>query len=200
MHILSLSGRRKCGKSLAGELVCQSDPRFTRISFADILKDEYAKEAGIPRGSLDDILGKEKYRRGMQVFGDKKRQGNDYYFVTALINTLSPSGFYVIDDTRFIPELETIFKLGGIMCGIHSESHQRAARGWIFNPETDNDYSETELGDLSSETWNALRGSLIYNNGSKDHLKEKVTELVRKHFPFAIEDLTKMGSKLDKVR
>lgn len=194
MNIISFSGLRKSGKSQAADYVCQIDNRFKKVSFAGILKDAYARENGIDRAILDDILQKEKHRRAMQAFGDAKRKIDRYYFAIALANTFTPTGFYVTEDTRYLEECETLLKLGGKMCGIFSETHKRADRGWIYDPIADTHMSETELGYLNSQTWNALGGELVYNNGTKEQLKDKIERLVRKHFPYTMKDLELLSS------
>lgn len=199
MNIICFSGRRKSGKSLAASYIIEADSRFSKISFAEILKDEYAKENNIPRHNLEDILEKERHRRALQLFGDKKKEGNEYYFVTALLNTLDPTGYYVLDDLRFLFELEAMFKLGAKLYGVSSDPHKRAARGWVYDRDIDNHESEAGLGDFCSHTWYCLGGGIVYNNGTKEILKDKAFEIVKKHFPYTIDDLAKLSRQGAKV-
>ncbi len=193
MNIISFSGRIKSGKTASVDTICLLDSRFERVSFASIMKDMYAREMGINRVILDDVLEKEKHRRGMQEFGDKKRKADRYCFAVALINTLNPNGYYGIDDQRYLEEVEVLMKLGAVPYGVFAEPHHRAARGWVPNPDVDNHLSETELGDLNAETWRKLGGGMVYNNKTRDHLKDLLLPIVRQHFPYQVQDLAKLG-------
>lgn len=193
MKILLLTGYRKTGKTTCADIVCKLDPRFKKVSFADVLKDAYAKQAKIDRKLLDDVFEKEKHREGITQLGDKERTKDRYVFAVGLRNRLNPDGFYVVDDTRRIEELEVMLKIGAVPYGVYAEDKVRFARGWKYNPAVDEHMSETELGGLSAYTWHCLGGGQINNNGSLERTKDQVIEILRSKFPFTIEDLTLLG-------
>jgi phosphomevalonate kinase len=199
LNIISLSARRKTGKTLAADLIVSLDNRFKKLSFASYLKDAFSAERGIKREDLNDVLIKERYRQEMQLWGDKKRAENPYLFVTRLLENTVPTGFYVIDDCRFIPEVETLVKLGAKPYGMYSEPKFRRDRGWVFDPEVDNHVSETELGDLCAYTWHCLGGGYLYNNKSKEDLKKSLSLILSTHFPYTVEDLESLNKYKKKI-
>lgn len=57
MKIVALSGWKRSGKDTAAEVLIKNG--YTRVAFADVLKDMVAEEYGIPRSHLDDPQYKE---------------------------------------------------------------------------------------------------------------------------------------------
>lgn len=58
MKVIALSGYKRSGKDTAAEVLIQNG--YTRVAFADVLKDMAAEEYGIPRSHFDDPAYKER--------------------------------------------------------------------------------------------------------------------------------------------
>lgn len=178
MKILAFTGPRRSGKTFAAQAFTDLNPEFKIKSFAGPLKDMFAKEWGIKRGDLDDVLTKEMYREEMQIYSERYKKDNPYYFVSALFNDVGPDDSIVIDDLRFLDtEANYVIKLGGKIYRVYAELHIRKARGWVYDPVIDNHESETSMSDLTQETLHKLGGGWIFNNNrwsTKEQL-ERIT-------------------------
>ena len=177
--IIMLAGRRKAGKTCFADIVTTLTG-MQRVAFADILKETYSTTYDVALYNLHDPSKKEEHRAAMLRMADEIRVTDKYYFCRNLFNALDDNMDYVIDDPRTIEELEVGLKLGAIPFKVHAEVNIRKARGWVYNPEVDEHYTETEM-DLSRETFNKLGGDIIYNNTmNMDTLKKEAYIFVNK--------------------
>ena len=131
-NLVSLSGFKGSGKDTVADYLVEHYG-FTRLSFADYLKDSCAREFKIPRHFFDDVTIKEKAlithpvpegtvtcaeefladiggkkfwtpRAILIEDGGSKRKVDPNFFITKAIDTLDSSKHYVLTDTRFLNE------------------------------------------------------------------------------------------------
>jgi phosphomevalonate kinase len=175
--IVAFGGKMKTGKSTATDILTSIDSDFEKRSFATILKDEYAKRSGINREHLDDVALKENYRTGTQQASAEFLALDPFYFARRLFVGCSPGDKIGIDDLRYLHELWLIHALGGTPVKMYADANVRKARGWKPNIIADTHLSETDVGDLSHETFHSLKGTQIINHGSKDQLGERILDI-----------------------
>lgn len=183
LSLLAFCGRRMAGKSFASSILNEFDSRFTLMSFADIPKDEYAELEGIPREDLNTPGIKERHRKGFIAYVEGRKKKDKGYWAKKLVKNIQ-SDHVVIDDLRFLEELEQVVKLNGLVYKVHANPEVRKARGWVHDARVDEHYSETEM-DLSPYTFYTLTGGgIIYNNEiNTDHkLRGQIYKLLNTHF------------------
>lgn len=200
-NILGLAGQRRVGKNYVASVLTSMDNRFMEMSFADSLKEDYAEEKGIDLFELHDPKYKEKHRRNIQEYSlDMKEKHGEFIFVNRMVDKLVEGYYYVVTDVRFLSELQTIILLGGCVYKVHADRHIRARRGWTYNPVVDEDISETEVGELSSDTLRSCaKGGFIYNTKEDDHnnIQTQLKEIIKAHFPYRMEDFARLNRMKD---
>lgn len=184
MRILALAGKRHSGKSSSSEIVAQiADSmgiKIKRRSFGFTLKQMYAKAYGVDPKDLDDPFEKEKYRKHLIQYADWVKSTHPMYFIDSLWGSIFETDNVVIDDMRTIEELQSVMLRGGKPYKIEVDNFIRQnERGASYNHEIDTSLGETELPDLSSDTFRALGGGVIYNNKTKDDLRTELTFVTR---------------------
>lgn len=177
-NIIAFAGSgRKCGKSTAAELIVSFKPDFKVISFANPLKEFYAKKYKISLKELYDPMGKEKHREGLQKESDEIKKEDPYFLAKKLFVDYHEEENLIIDDLRVIEELKMCLDYGVRIYKIEAEKTVRAKRGWNYNPAVDDHFTETEL-DLSRSTYEALGGEVIYNNyANKEDFKRSLYKI-----------------------
>lgn len=197
-NILGLAGKRRSGKNYCASLLTTLDDRFRELSFAESLKEIYAEEHGIEIEELNNPKFKEKHRRGLQTYSTQmKKNHGEFVFVNKFLNKVEPGKFYVVTDVRFLCELQTIVLLGGTVYKVHADNQVRAQRGWVFDPVIDTDSSETELGDLSSDTfYGCCKGGILYNNKGDVEVLTQLSEIISIHFSPSLEESHKKLKKI----
>lgn len=184
-NIIAFIGKRYSGKSLASEIVCSVDSRFSRKSFADVLRQEFSELNGVPIELLTSIDSKEEYRPGVIKYSYTRKAEDPAYFAKKLFENLADNCYVVIDDLRFLEELKICVENQAAIYLIYADNPRRRSRGWVFNPEIDEERSETDL-DLSAYILKELtngRGGWIFNNSGKLEFRDEVEHLVRYLFP-----------------
>jgi phosphomevalonate kinase len=184
-RMLGFCGRRKSGKTLAADIVLGLDSRFSRKSFADTLRRLFSEMTGVPVEDLQHTTKKERYRKDVIEFSkDVKKDKGLFYFAEDFFNTFYGDDLIVCDDLRILEELYLSVLFGSVVYRIHADNKIRATRGWVFDPEIDNDISETELGDLSSGTlYYCTGGGVLYNTKDSTYLEEGIVKVLQQHFP-----------------
>jgi phosphomevalonate kinase len=186
-RILAFVGRRYSGKSMAARIVTEIDPRFKKLSFADSLREMYSSKFNVDLELLKGRVSKEEYRRQIKDFSyEVKKEFGQFVFAENLFNKVTKDIYVVIDDMRFIEELQLLCLEGGIAYRVYAENHIRSARGWRYDPNIDDDLSETELGDSSGYTMRqATRGGIIFNNTLRGEIEitAQLEVLLSRHFP-----------------
>lgn len=185
IKILAFCGRSYTGKSKSASIVLELDSRFKKISFADPGKEEYSRTNNIPLQDLSTPGVKEGHRPGVitLVEGRKLETGDSGFWAKKLFDTYK-EGYFVIDDLRFIEELQELVLLGGVVYKLQANPEVRKARGWIPNSFVDTHYSETEM-DLSPHTFYVLTsGGGIFNNETDGDakLRGQIYKLLNLHF------------------
>lgn len=111
---IGICGQMASGKTTLAEALCRENPEYTRFSFAKSVKDFANFLFDIPEGYKD----REKY----QKVGDGGRKfigGN--VWIDATLNAVkenSSKGFGVIDDVRYVNEVQHLKKKGWFMVKI----------------------------------------------------------------------------------
>lgn len=114
--IIFLLGLSRSGKDTVGQML--ADKGYTRVAFADSLKEEYAKTNGIDVSVLQ-IQGpeKEKHRGGLiELAEDRKKINPNHWLEAAFKPYLTEEGFFkeglklVVTDFRRINEIEWILE------------------------------------------------------------------------------------------
>jgi phosphomevalonate kinase len=187
LKILALAGRRYSGKSTVGQAILKVDTRFRKASFAQALKAEYAQNLDLPDPDMWTNNFKEKHRQGLIDFSLVKKKDDRYYFAKKLFASVQNGEYILIDDLRFIEELELCLQRDAVVFKVYSDPHLRRERGWIYNREIDEDFSETEL-DLPGQYFYDLtkgKGGVIYNTRKDDnyYLGEQLAKIIAGYFP-----------------
>jgi len=188
--ILALVGRRYSGKSTLADMLLAFDPRFVKRSFATVLKSEFAASSGVDLKKLNTPGVKDMYRPALFEYEKKAKANNPFYFAEKLFAQRSADEFTVIDDLRFIEELQLCIQKGAVIYKVHAEAHQRRQRGWVKG-EIDEHYSETELDLPGYLFWQVSghRGGTIFNTRSdkddpdRNYLRGQVIQVMKQHFP-----------------
>lgn len=183
--ILAFVGRSYSGKSLASSLVCKIDPRFVKRSFAGVLRNEFSLLKEVPIERLISVHYKEEYRHQLIQYAEEKKQIDRAYFAKRLFEQIPENEFTVIDDLRFIEELQLCLSRRAVIFKVHADSRLRKQRGWYPNPVIDNDYSETEM-DLSGDTLRTITsgaGGILFNTKDEEYLKIQIEEVLNRFFP-----------------
>ena len=183
-YVLAFAGKRLSGKSLAASIVLELDSRFILKSFAEPAKQAYCKMLGLKRELYDTLKVKESHRADFIEFVEKEKKTDPAIWAKTLFQNVKEDDYIVIDDLRFIEELQMIMKFKGIVYKIMADPRVRAARGWKPDPAIDEHYSELEM-DLSSDTFHKLtRGGGIYNNDASGEakLRGQVYQILMDHF------------------
>lgn len=178
--LIGIMGRRKSGKTLTARTITEINTSFQICSFAYALKKMFSEEFEVPYAALVDVIAKEKFRQQLIDYATLKKKENPSIFIDFLMNKISDNENIVIDDVRYIEELSSIKKRGGTPIKITVENAVRAKRGWSYDSLIDNDFSESELGDLSAHTLDKLGGYHIYNNKTIDDLYLQVQLILLK--------------------
>lgn len=105
-HHVAFSGYIGSGKTSLADMMVKH-LGYTKVSFADVLKEEYSLIKGIPVEDLYTEGVKEKYRKGLQDLGSERRLEDKNYWVKALIKTIDSldNVSIVVDDMRYSNEL-----------------------------------------------------------------------------------------------
>ena len=108
MRVIGMCGYARSGKDQAAkELIARG---FTRVAFADCLKDEVCRTFGITREQLES--DKETWRPLLVEWGrGRRRMDPDYWIKRAAANL--PANDIVVTDVRYPNEARWIWSLGG---------------------------------------------------------------------------------------
>lgn len=117
MKLIGLCGYARVGKDEAAKALCGLG--WTRIAFADALKDEVCRTFGITRDTLE--ADKEKWRPLLVEWGRARRgQDMDYWVRRALANVANDLGTgVVVTDVRYWNEAKYIVDRMGTIVRIH---------------------------------------------------------------------------------
>lgn len=114
--IIGLTGYARSGKDTFAK-VLTDEYGYTRVAFADALKNDLAEYLGIERDQVN--AEKKALRRTLQLRGGAKRKENPDYWIGIArrdITLLLARGHsVVITDVRFPNEAEAIRKMGGVV-------------------------------------------------------------------------------------
>jgi len=185
MKILAFAGRRKSGKTYAAEQFIEvaslyGHP-FRRTSFAHELRKQFANLKGISPSLLTENFAKEEYREELVAFATEIKRTDPKFFIRSLFENILDYESVVIDDLRYIEELEEIWNRDGVIFKVEAEKKILEARGWKFTPGVDDELGETELGSLDPHTFIPY-GGYFYNNSSTEALKLELHKIYTKHF------------------
>lgn len=178
MKLLGISGKIKSGKSTVAKLLKQhliytgsyKEDQIFIIGFAQALKEEVAKAAGCSVEFINE--NKSAFRLILQGWGtDFKRNliGENYWlhkFRDKVANLPSHS-FVIVDDIRFLNELEYLTRQGLPVWRVERFTHLRGLN--IDSPEH---ISETELGHRLNNF-----SAIMDNNGTLEELETLVINL-----------------------
>lgn len=184
--LIALAGPRKVGKTytanLIVELASELGLEFTKLSFADSLRQKFAKYRGIAVDVLTSNFAKEEYRIEMIEYADSLRKIDPYIFIKETQNMMDFCKYVVIDDLRTSEELSIILGLDGLPFRVYADVATRKNRGYVANPRVDNDPTETDMV-LDRSTYISFGGDWIYNNvDNGPRLREDLLKILRKSF------------------
>lgn len=185
MTILSIAGRRRTGKTVSAEILCSIGHEMgipiQKHSFADPIRQEFARVLKISEKRLLDPDTKEDYREEMIAFSEEKKKEDPFIWINKLFEEITPGSHVVIDDMRSLHELEYIVKLGGKPYKVEASKETREKRGYKYNSVIDDHLSETEM-DLCFHTFYTLGGSGWFNNKSIEELRAELTVVFKDVF------------------
>lgn len=106
--VIMVSGYLQSGKDVVGKRLCQAHG-FTRVAFADLLKQQVSELFNLNRAALDTQVGKDAVVRGRTVrsilieHGQLRRKQNANYWVECVLDTIQIQKYkrVVITDWRF---------------------------------------------------------------------------------------------------
>lgn len=183
IQLVGFSGLRKAGKTTAARLLrSASGNRFRVLSLSTPLKQEFAAMNGIQVAELDDVVAKEQYRPHIQRHSEANLKADPYHYVKLLFRGVVPGESIAIDDLRTFYELRVLLALGGLPFQVYTDPYVRRDRGFVYNKEVDNHFTETELGNLSWYTFHKLGGGRLWNNGTEAELETQLLLLLKRHF------------------
>ena len=165
--VIMVSGYLKSGKDVVGKRLCKAHG-FTRVAFADLLKQQVSELYNLNRAALDTQVGKDTEVRGRTVrsilieHGQLRRKQNVNYWVECVLDTLQIQKLkrVVITDWRFPNEYARLAE----QAVVHSWRIDR----WDAPPLIDE--TETALDSFPFDV-------RIDNRGSLADLCEKVDKL-----------------------
>ena len=188
LRIIGLGYKISAGKDTAADVLC-SEFGYTKMRFADALKEAVSTIFGWPRAKLDDQKFKAKEdafwgttpRTVLQRVGTEamRQQIRDDVWIKALElriknfkkGKLLP--WIVIPDVRFTNEVEAVKTWGGIAVRIHRPNNEHTPIELAQNRHA----SETELD--SYENWDAT----LENDSSLAHFIKLVRAWHRARYP-----------------
>ncbi len=181
--VIGLTGYARAGKDTVGEILC-SDYGFTRLAFADVLKDTALGADPYVRtrigshqrlSSLIEHIGWERakenddVRRFLQNLGLSVRDniGSDTWLtpVISAVRSGSAPG-YVITDVRFPNEAQAVRDAGGFLVRV-TRPGTAPALGHI---------SDTALSDTEPD-------ATLHNGSTREDLDEAVFQLLQVLYP-----------------
>ncbi len=145
-----LAAKMGCGKDyVAQQLVSMAG--FTKVAFADALKEEVADRAGVTVAHIES--NKAEYRAELQRWGGVRRAEDvDYWVKRFAERRASVSGPVVNTDTRFPNEGFYVLRTGGLLVMLTLPEEVRigrlTARDGHFNPAWMEDTSEKHYASL----------------------------------------------------
>lgn len=168
--IIAISGRKGSGKDTIGDIICQLDPTFKKIAFADTVKDIAAVLFGWDRqmlqGStvesrewreqLDPFWTKElgrdfSPRIAMQLIGTdlmRDHLNKNIWIICLKRRIMNLPGYnFVITDARFPNEIQAIKSIGGKV--VRVERGERP--DWWYIASRFNRFGENDLTDQEKE-------------------------------------------------
>ena len=199
--IIGICGLIGCGKGSVGDILVEKG--YTKVSFADKLKDGVATIFGYNRAMLegdtdesrswreqtDEFWSKETGRTItpriiLQEFGtDCMRNGYyDGVWVSLLKQQiLDNPGNYVIPDVRFRNEQDMIRELGGEIWRVQRGDVPEWYGCAMLDNTTGGNLMESYDVHVSEYKWidmNNKFNTTIYNNSTIENLKERVVDLI----------------------
>jgi hypothetical protein len=175
-NVIGLGFKARAGKDeVANHLV--RNHGFTRVAFADLLKEACGTIFGLSRDQLYGSLKETEDpfwgcspRHILQTVGTEcLRKGfSDDVWVRALERKIqqNPGVDYVVSDVRFVNEAEMCLRLGGSLYRIERPGHSELTATTAVHA------SETQL--LNFDKWTGI----VVNDGTLEDLYEKVDELL----------------------
>ena len=181
IRLIGLGFQIGVGKDCVADVLCR-EFGFTRMKFADALKEAVSLIFGWTRESLEDPAFKQTIdpfwemtpRKVLQLFGTEAVRNNirQDVWVKALerrignLSQVQQLAGVVITDMRFLNEVEAIKSWGGQAVRIIRDAYQTSADAAVTSHK-----SETEL--LTYTDWNYV----LKNNGTLEDLAESVCRL-----------------------
>ncbi len=162
VKFIAISGKRKCGKDFFAELLqTELQQKFGRtavvIHISEPIKRAYAEKHDLNLTKLmSSSAYKEKYRRHMVRWGEKKRRQDPTIFCRKALQYLAedypfkPSVVIVADcrrpsDLAYFSSLSTANPM--IHVRISASIETRRSRGWMYNLGIDDAETECALDD-----------------------------------------------------
>lgn len=185
-QLVFLLGESNVGKDTVGAVFIKHG--YTRVSFADLVKEEYAKLHDIPLEQLHEPGEmKEKHRPGVIEYAEAKRKTNPYYWLEKAFEPYlnSDKSFksnlkLVITDCRRFPEVDWVYvnKLLALVKPdydiklfhirnprtIDTDTLTHFAIGYAYGCNVDNDVSVID--------------GIILNDSTKEDLVDKVEKCI----------------------
>lgn len=162
-----LLGKMGAGKNTVADYLTDKYG-FKQLAFADKLKE-------IARELFPDAFVTGKPRELLQVLGQKMREIQRDCWTYYVMRQVHDYQDVVITDCRYLNELEIAQKYGFIpvrvVCSDSIRIDRLMDRDGVFNPETLNHVSETELDGV-------IVDSILVNNGTKKDLYKKIDTLI----------------------
>ena len=169
---IGIMGKMGSGKTTLANKIIELDPRFTRISFADKIK-EIARELFSMRN---------KDRQLLQDIGSKMREIRSSVWIDYVIGAIIKKGYthVVIDDVRFEDEIQALKRCGFHLVYLDIDEEERIQRlqkrdtNFTFKTYYDHSKHESEQVDRYS-----AYADIKINVGACSTTEE----IIRKYFP-----------------
>jgi len=146
--IIGLAGRMKSGKTMVADWLVE-EHGFTKVSFGEGVRQEVARGWGVGVDTWKEMEkdNKNELRPILQAWGMARRKvsGDNYWVLRALEGLSLDVENIVVDDVRFLNEVEAIKEFGGQTGWLEVNEATQIERG--ANEEYLNHESEMELSD-----------------------------------------------------
>lgn len=188
---LILSGKRKCGKDFAEQIMLDHFPgAILSYRISAPIKGAFARQHGLDFAELLTASQyKEQYRQQMVTWSEAIRASDPHFFLRLAITEAAaqsgPKPIWLLNDARRPTDLQyfsdsreiDMSATQVIKMRIVSSEQTRIDRGWVFTAGIDD--QTTECGLDSESNWDYL----IQNDGTKEELLRQLEPIFERIAP-----------------
>ena len=161
--LIGVTGFKRSGKDTFAQVLVE-EAGYTRLAFADALKEEVAGFLGIPTKELEH--DKEKWREVLQRHGCAMREMDLEYWIVMIEEKiyLDDVQYVVVSDVRFQNEANWIWKNNGVIV--------RMVRDGIYSADPSWHVSERAVGTIKADYTLDANNIEARKQGARDLIKE----------------------------